>query len=315
MKSPGSVVTIAGGVGAAKFLRGLASTRGTAAANDAAVVNVADDFVLHGLSISPDLDTCMYTLAGEVNPQTGWGRVGESWAVMDELEALGGETWFRLGDRDLAVHLFRSQRLAAGASLTEVTGELCEALDVSIALFPITDDPIETRIVVPDVGEIGFQDYFVRRQHAVKVDSVTFAGIADATASSVALSKIAETDIVVIAPSNPLVSIAPVLEVPGVTEALAGRRPRNVAISPIVGGKALKGPAAAMMQSLGHEVSALGVAQMYKHLISAMVIDNADAHLAGAIEKLGLRCVVTDTVMASVDIAGALASTTISALD
>ncbi len=315
MISPGSVVTIAGGVGAAKFLRGLVSTRGDAAANDAAVVNVADDFVLHGLSISPDLDTCMYTLAGEVNPQTGWGRVGETWAVMDELEALGGETWFRLGDRDLAVHLFRSQRLAAGVSLTEVTGELCAALDVAIALFPITDDPIETRIVVPDVGEIGFQDYFVRRQHAVQVDSVTFAGIADATASSVALSKIAEADIVVIAPSNPLVSIAPVLEVPGVTDALIKRRARNVAISPIVGGKALKGPAAAMMQSLGHEVSALGVAQMYKHLISAIVIDNADAHLEGAIEMLGLRCVVTDTVMASVDIAGTLASTTIRALD
>ena len=315
MSKTSSIVTIAGGVGAAKFLRGLVAARGEQAAHDAAIVNVADDFHLHGLAISPDLDTCMYTLAGDVNPQTGWGRVGETWTVMDELAALGGDTWFRLGDRDLAVHLYRTQRRSHGASLTEITAELCRSLGVGIQLLPVTDDPIETRVVVEGEGEIGFQDYFVGRQHSVAVESLRFAGADTAAPTPETLDAIGTATTVIIAPSNPLVSVGPVLAVPGVRDALVARRERTAAVSPIVGGKALKGPADRMLRELGHEASAVGVARMYRDIASVLVIDHADAALATDIEALGMRCVVTDTIMATVDVAAELATTTINSLD
>lgn len=305
------VVTIAGGVGAAKFLRGLVAHRGPAAASDIAIVNVADDFVLHGLSISPDLDTCTYTLAGDVNPETGWGRRGESWRVMDELEQLGGQTWFRLGDRDLALHLYRTQRRSEGASLTEITAEITAALQVPTRLLPVTNDVIETRVVVEGDGEIGFQDYFVGRQHGVAVEALRFDGADEASPGPEVIEALAVASTVIVAPSNPLVSVGPVLAVPGVREALAARRERNVAISPIVGGAALKGPADRMLRELGHEASALGVAHMYRDIVGTLIIDDVDADSAPAIEALGMRCVVTDTIMADLDIATQLAKTTL----
>ena len=311
--SAAPVVTIAGGVGAAKFLRGLVAARGGAAASDVAVVNVADDFVLHGLSISPDLDTCTYTLAGDVNPETGWGRRGETWTVMDELAELGGETWFRLGDRDLAVHLYRTHRRGQGATLTEITAELTAAIGVPTRLLPVSDDPIETRVVVADEGEIGFQDYFVGRQHGVVVEELRFAGAERAVPGPEILSTIASADAVVIAPSNPLVSVGPVLAVPGVRSAIVDRREQTVAVSPIVGGAALKGPADRMLRELGHEASVVGVARLYRDLAATLVIDDADAALAADVEAAGMRCVVTNTIMSDVEVTTALARTCLDA--
>ncbi len=311
--SAAPVVTIAGGVGAAKFLRGLVAARGDAAASDVAVVNVADDFVLHGLSISPDLDTCTYTLAGDVNPETGWGRRGETWTVMDELAELGGETWFRLGDRDLAVHLYRTHRRGQGATLTEITAELTAAIGVPTRLLPVSDDPIETRVVVADEGEIGFQDYFVGRQHGVVVEELRFAGAEHAAPGPEILSTIASAEAVMIAPSNPLVSVGPVLAVPGVRPAIVDRREQTVAVSPIVGGAALKGPADRMLRELGHEASVVGVARLYRDLAATLVIDDADAALAADVEAAGMRCVVTNTIMSDVEVTAALARTCLDA--
>jgi len=304
-QSSEEIVTIAGGVGAAKFLRGLIEVRDPASC--IAVVNIADDFVLHGLKISPDLDTVTYTLSDEVNPETGWGRKDESWVAMAELERLGGETWFGLGDRDLATHLYRTQRLGNGAQLSDVTSEICSALGISVTVLPVTNNAVATKIVLLDGSEIDFQDYFVARRHDVELSGVRFAGANTATPAPGVLDSIATAPRIVIAPSNPIVSIGPVLAVPGIGEALAARRDVVTAISPIIGGKALKGPAGRMMGELGHEVSAVGVAKLYSSFVSTLVIDNADAELASAVEATGMRCVVTDTIMSNVGRASELA--------
>ena len=311
--SAAPVVTIAGGVGAAKFLRGLVVARGELAATDIAIVNVADDFVLHGLSISPDLDTCTYTLADDVNPETGWGRRGESWRVMDELATLGGQTWFRLGDRDLAVHLYRTHRRSEGATLTEITAELTASIGVPTRLLPVTDDPIETRVVVADEGEIGFQDYFVGRQHGVVVEELRFRGADAAVPGPEVLGAIAGAETVVVAPSNPLVSVGPVLAVPGVRDALVARRDKVVAVSPIVGGAALKGPADRMLRELGHEASVVGVARLYADIAGTLVVDDADAELADAVRAAGMECVVTNTIMSDVATTATLATEVLAA--
>lgn len=303
--TPPRVCALAGGVGAAKMLRGL--IRVVDPSTVTAIVNTADDIVLHGLHVSPDLDTITYTLAEAVNPETGWGLVGETWEAMTALERYNGETWFRLGDRDLATHLYRTQRLHEGAGLCEVTAEITAAWDLRLRLLPVTEDRLETRVTVEGEGEIGFQEYFVGRRHNVTVTDVRFAGAEVATPGPGVLDAIASADALLVCPSNPIVSIGPSLAVPGVREAWTARRAVSVAVSPIVGGVALKGPADRMLRELGHDASVVGVARLYRHFASVLVIDEADADLAGAVEDAGMRCVVTPTVMRSADDAAALA--------
>ena len=305
-------VVIAGGVGAAKFLRGLVQV--VEPRSVTAVVNVADDFRLHGLAISPDLDTVTYTVSDQVNPETGWGRVGESWRVMEELDRYGGETWFSLGDLDLALHLFRTQRLSEGATLREISSEVAAAWKLGLDLLPVSNDPIATKLEV-DGSDIDFQDYFVARKHDVAITAVRFEGIENAAPAPGVLDAINTADTIVLAPSNPIVSIGPVISVPGVRDALAARRERVVAMSPIVGGAALKGPAARMLTELGHDASAVGVARLYRDLASVLVIDDADADLAAAVAAEGMRPFVTDTIMSDPERAADIARTTLGAVD
>jgi LPPG:FO 2-phospho-L-lactate transferase len=272
------------------------------------VVNTGDDTELHGLHISPDLDTVTYTLAGLNDDERGWGIAVETWNVMDNLDRLGGETWFRLGDQDLATHLYRTQRLSAGATLTQVTAEITGSLGVSVRLLPMSDDPVRTRLTLVDGPEVSFQEYFVGRRHAVAVESIRFVGAEAARPGPDVLGAIADAEVVVVCPSNPIVSIGPVLAVPGVADALAARRPEVVAVSPIVAGAALKGPADRLMVELGHEPSVVGVARVYADFVGTLVVDDVDAASADAIEACGVRCVVAPTVMHSPDHAAALAS-------
>ena len=300
------IVALAGGVGAARLLRGL--VRVVAPADVTAVVNTGDDVVLHGLHVSPDLDTVTYTLAEAVNDETGWGLAGETWTVMDALERFGVETWFRLGDRDLATHLYRTTRLAAGAPLSSVTAEIARGWGLEVRLLPMTDDRVETRVTVEGT-EIGFQDYFVRRRHSVAVERIRFAGAEQARPAPGVVDALGTADVVVVCPSNPLLSIAPLLAVPGLRDAVEARRSHTVAVSPIVGGVALKGPADRLLTELGHEASVVGVARLYASLAATLVIDEADATLAGAVEDAGMRCVVAPAVMHDPAAAAALAKT------
>ena len=317
--STAAIVTIAGGVGAARFLRGL--IRAVPSGSCAAVVNVADDVVLHGLAISPDLDTVVYTVAGEIDPERGWGLRDETWQAMATVRRYGGIGWFNLGDRDLGTHLYRTQRLLDGASLSTVTAEIATAWDLDLQVLPVSDDRIETRVTLrdgddetPAGGEVNFQEYFVKRRHGVAVSGVRFVGVETAHPAPGVLDAIAGAATIVIAPSNPIVSIGPVLAVPGVRDAIAARRERTVAISPIVGGAALKGPADRMLVELGHESSVVGVARLYRDLAAVLVVDEADRHLAPAVEAAGMRCVVTDTIMRDPEVAADLARTTLATI-
>ncbi|MEQ8840623.1 MAG: 2-phospho-L-lactate transferase [Acidimicrobiales bacterium] len=296
---------LAGGVGAARYLRGALEAFDPSLVTG--IVNVGDDVVLHGLRISPDLDTCTYTLAGAIDPERGWGLVDESWQAMRELGRYGGENWFSLGDRDLGTHLYRTDRLAAGATLTEVTAEITAAWDLTCRLLPVTDDPMETRVTLADGREVGFQEYFVGLQHDVPVQAVRFAGADEARPTADTLAAISSATTLVIAPSNPIVSIGPVLAVPGVAEAVRARRGRNVAVSPIIGGKALKGPADRMLRELGEESTVVGVARRYRDLASTLVIDETDADLADQVEAAGMRALVMPTIMSEPGVAQALA--------
>jgi LPPG:FO 2-phospho-L-lactate transferase len=299
------IAALAGGVGAARFLRGLLEV--VPAADVTAVVNTGDDVVLHGLHISPDVDTVVYTLAGAVNPETGWGLTGETWAAMDALERYGGLTWFRLGDRDLATHLFRAQRLAEGSRLGEVTGEIAAAWGLQLRVLPMSDDRVETRLDVVGEGEVGFQEYFVHRHHDVAVKAVRYEGASTAQPGPGVLDALRAAERVIVCPSNPVLSIGPILAVPGVEEAVADRREDVVAVSPIVAGAALKGPADRLLVELGHEASVVGVARLYARIAGTLVVDEADAHLADAVEAEGVRCIVAPTVMHGVPEAAALA--------
>lgn len=272
-----------------------------------AIVNTGDDIELHGLHISPDIDTVIYTVAEAIDPERGWGLAGESWRAMETLARYGGEAWFNLGDRDLGTHLFRTQRLRAGAALSAVCDELARAWGLTMRVLPVTDDPLRTFVTVPGMGEIGFQQYFVQHHHDVPVASVRFDGADVASPAPGVLEALSEASCVVIAPSNPIVSIGPLLAVPGIRSAVIARRDHTVAVSPIVAGAALKGPADRMLRELGHDVSVVGVARLYAPLASTLVIDSADAALAPAVEAEGMRCAVTRTVMATVDDAVALA--------
>jgi LPPG:FO 2-phospho-L-lactate transferase len=285
-----------------------------------AIVNVGDDMILHGLFISPDLDTVTYTLAGMDNRETGWGVAGESWAVMDELKRLGGEDWFRLGDRDLATHLFRTGRLAAGQPLSAVTAALCERRGIAVRMIPVTDDPLRTRVTLAaqsDLGpagtEVGFQDYFVRLGHDVPVRSVRFDGAAAARPAPGVMDALERAELILVCPSNPVVSIGPLLAVPAVEHALSARRPDVVAVSPIVAGAALKGPADRMLRELGTEASVVGVARLYASWVGTLVVDEADAAHAAAVEAEGVRCVVAPTVMSSPERAADLAKVVLDA--
>ena len=307
------ITTVAGGVGAARMLVGLALAFDPA--DLVAVVNTADDLELHGLHISPDLDTVIYTLAGAIDTDTGWGLEGETWQAMEALDRYGGVTWFGLGDKDLATHLYRTHRLRQGARLHEVTAEIAAAWQLGLRILPMSDERVQTRVTLVDEGEVSFQEYFVERGHNVAVEAVRFDGAGAAAAAPGVLAAIAEASTIVIAPSNPIVSIAPVLAVPGVRAALEEGRGRSVAVSPIVGGVALKGPADRLMRELGHEASVVGVARLYQTIASTLVIDHADAHLAAEVEACGLTCVVTDTVMRTPEVATALARTVVASSD
>lgn len=301
-----SVAVLCGGVGAARFLRGLIDVVDPASVT--AIVNVADDAELHGLHVSPDIDTVVYTLADAIDPDRGWGLAGETWQAMDGLGRYGNPTWFNLGDRDLATHIVRTERLRAGQSLSQVTAHEATSWGLGCRVLPVSDDPVRTMVTVDDGTEIGFQEYFVGRHHDVAVRAVRFDGAGDAEPAPGVLDALSSAGTVVVAPSNPIVSVGPVLSVPGVREAVTARRDRTVAISPIVGGAALKGPADRMLRELGHESSVVGVARLYAPLAGTLVIDTADADLADDVEAEGLACLVTDTVMASPARAAGLAA-------
>lgn len=290
------IVELAGGVGGAKLAHGLAAL---AAERLVVVVNTADDLVRHGLDVWPDHDTVAYTLAGLDDRERGWGLADETWTVMGALERLGEPAWFRLGDRDIATHLVRTERLRAGDRPTEVAAALGRALGIRARILPMSDEPVRT-VVTTDEGDLAFQDYFVRRRHEPAVRAVRFDGIETARPTPEVLAAIADAAAIVVAPSNPIVSIAPILALPGLRGAITAARGRGtpvVAVSGIVAGAALKGPADRMLASLGHEVAALGVARLYDDLLDAFVIDDADRALAPAIEALGIRAVVGDTIM------------------
>jgi LPPG:FO 2-phospho-L-lactate transferase len=314
------ITVLCGGVGAARFLAGAVQVVDPASIT--AVVNTADDDVLNGLAISPDLDTVVYTLAGAIDGERGWGLAGETWNAMDALERYAAVrpassraaiTWFRLGDRDLATHLYRTARKAEGATLTEITAEIAVAWGVAVRVLPMTEDQVSTRLVLADGSELSFQDYFVRLRHDVAVSAVRI-DTTRAAPTSVVLGAIDEAATVILAPSNPLVSIQPVRALRGIDDALRRRRETVVAVSPIVAGKALKGPADRLLRELGHEPTVAGVARLYAPIAAALVIDPADERLAGAVEAAGMRPVITPAVMSSPAAAANLAEATLAAV-
>ncbi len=292
------ILALSGGVGGAKLALGLA--QGLSPEQLTIVANTADDFEHLGLAISPDLDTVMYTLADLSNKELGWGLAGESWNAMDALATLGGDTWFRLGDRDLATHLARSQLLKAGQSLSEVTAHLCRQLGVTHPLLPMTDDRVRTRVKTAD-GELAFQEYFVREQCAPAVTGFYFDGLAQAAPNPALMQLLADDSLaaIVICPSNPFVSVEPLLGLPGVRAAMKACPAPVIAVSPIVGVIAIKGPAAKMMAELEMPSSALSVAQYYGDLLDGFVLDRSDAELEPAITELGLPVLTSQTIMKS----------------
>ncbi len=285
---------LAGGVGGAKLAAGLQAA--LSPGDLSVVVNTADDFDLWGLRVCPDLDTVMYTLAGLANPETGWGVADESFAALAMISAYGEDAWFKLGDRDLATHILRTQRLGAGMRLTEVTAGLAAALGVQSVLLPMCDEPVSTALKTR-AGWLDFQEYFVRRGQRDEVWGVELRGIEDAHVPAEVSDVISEAQAIVFCPSNPVVSIEPILAVPKMRELLANSPAPKVAVSPIVGGRALKGPADKMLRSLGYEASAAGVARMYAGLVDAMVVDQIDGGEEDAISGLGMDVLVTGTVM------------------
>ena len=310
------LATLAGGVGAARFLSGL--VRAVPPSEVVAIVNTADDEEFHGLHVSPDLDSVTYTLAGASNVAQGWGLEGETYATLDALTRFGVPTWFRLGDKDLATHIFRSERMRSGATLSQVTDEIARAWGLDLRLIPMTDDRVRTLITVrrPDGhdDEIAMQQWFVGERSESPVVAVRFDGAAAARPAPGVLEALRTADTIVICPSNPVISIGPILAVPGLREALEARRAHVVAISPIVGGAPVKGPADRLMAPLGIEVSCVGIARAYAPFCDALVIDAVDAHLAAEVEKAGVRAIVTDTMMRSPEIATELARCTLAAV-
>ena len=310
------IAALAGGVGAARFLRGL--VRVVDPASVTVVVNTADDDRFHGLAVSPDLDTVTYTLAGVEHPEQGWGLAGETFTAMDALDRYGADTWFRLGDHDLATHLYRTRRLDEGATLTEVTAEITAAWGVVPRVIPMSDDRVATRVTVrrPD-GEIevlAMQEWFVRERANPPVVAVEFAGASTARPGPDVLSALERAETILVCPSNPVISIGPILAVPGVRDALIRRRERVVGVSPIIAGAPVRGPADRLMDPLGIEVSCVGVARAYAEFCGTLVIDSGDAARAADVEAAGMRVVVADTLMSDARVAAALAQHTLDAV-
>jgi len=309
------LTALAGGVGAARFLRGLVAV--VAPEQVTAVVNTGDDDVFHGLHVSPDLDSVTYTLANADNTETGWGLEGETFHAIDALERYGRPTWFRLGDRDLATHLYRTERLRAGAPLSTVTGEIAAAWGLGSRLLPMTDDRVATRITAETaagVEELAMQDWFVRRRAEPPVVAVRFDGAPESHPAPGVIEALERAETILVCPSNPVISIGPILAVPGIRDVLVARRDRVVGVSPIIGGRPVRGPADRLMAPLGIEVSCVGVAQAYRDFCSTLVIDAADAEHAVAVESLGVRAAVADTLMRDARVAAALARETLAAV-
>jgi LPPG:FO 2-phospho-L-lactate transferase len=307
------LTVLAGGVGAARFLRGLREV--VSPADVTAVVNVGDDLTLHGLRICPDLDSITYWLGGVVHPEQQWGRADETTVVADELARFGVPTWFTLGDRDLATHLYRTARLSEGAALSTVTEEIRRAFGLDVRLLPVTDDAVATRILTVDGRDLHFQEYWVRERAAPEVAGVRLAGAERATPAPGVLEAIGAADAVLLAPSNPVVSIGTILAVPGVGEAVRRTAAPVVGVSPILGGKVVRGMAHRLLPAVGAEVSAAGVAAHYGDLLDAWVVDRADAGAVATVEASGVRCVATDTLMDDLGVAAALARTCLELAD
>ena len=305
------IAVLAGGVGAAKFLRGLIDVIDPASIT--VIGNTADDEEFLGLHVSPDLDTVVYTLADAVDPETGWGIANDTYTALEQAAQLGQETWFKLGDKDLATHLLRTRLLHSGSTLSQATQAVADAFGVTCRLLPMTDDRVRT-IVTTDDGDISFQEYFVRRRQQDEVKALRFEGSEQAQPAPGVLDAIRSASGIIIAPSNPLVSIGPILAVPGIRDALVDTDAKVAAVSPIIGGRALKGPADRMLESLGHESSATGVAKLYADVLDVLVLDEEDRALAPEIEALGITPVVTNTIMRDAASRQALAEVTLESI-
>ncbi len=299
-------------MGAAKFIRGL--VRRIDPERLAVVVNTGDDETFYGLHVSPDIDTVTYTLAGVVSRAHGWGLDGESFNVLRALARFYGEPWFALGDRDLATHLYRTDRMRHGAPLSRVTAEIATAFAVKSAIIPMSDDRVRTFVKLRGQRAVPFQEYFVRGRARGAVEKIELRGIASARPNPAGLRAIAKSAAVILAPSNPFVSLGPILKLTGVRAALRRVKRRVAAISPIVGGKTIKGPADKMLRGLGMEVSPLGVARLYRDIAGLFVLDNADRRYLEPIERLGMRAMATDTIMSTPERAAALAEVVLRAL-
>jgi len=300
------IAVLAGGVGGARFVQAL--TEVVRPSDMTVIANVGDDLEVHGLHVSPDLDTLLYTLGGLGDEERGWGRADETWNARDTIERLGGETWFQLGDRDLGLHLVRTDALRRGEPLSAVTERITRAVGLQLALLPATDDRLRTRIRTP-AGEFEFQEWFVARGHADRVDQVVYDGAAEAKPAPGVLEALEASELIAIAPSNPFVSIGPILAVDEIRALVERRRERVVAVSPLIGGRAVKGPAEAMFASLAGGTGAAQVTDCYKGLIGALVIDEADADDAAAVAERGVRPLVTRTLMSEPDARAELVET------
>jgi LPPG:FO 2-phospho-L-lactate transferase len=300
-------------VGAAKFIRGL--VRRIDPARLTVVVNTGDDETFYGLHVSPDIDTVTYTLAGVVNRAQGWGLEGETFNVLPALERFYGKPWFGLGDRDLATHLYRTERMRQGVSLSRITAEIAAAFAVESKIVPMSDDRVRTFVKLRGRRAIPFQEYFVRGRARGVVEKIELRGIADARPAPAVLDAIRKSAAVILAPSNPFVSIGPILQLKGVREALRRVKLRVAAVSPIVGGKAIKGPADKLLRGFGMEVSPLGVARLYRDIVGLLVLDHADRSYIEPIERLGMRAIATDTIMTTPERAAALAKVVLQGLE
>ncbi len=309
---PGKVVVLAGGVGAARFLDGLAGV--IPAAEITVIGNTGDDLEVHGLSVSPDLDTVTYTLAGVVDPAQGWGVAGDTFECLDHLERFGSDTWFRLGDRDLATHIYRTSLLRSGLPLSDVTLRISRSLGVRSRIIPMSNDRVRTWVETGQ-GRLDFQTYFVKRQARDQVNGVEFVGAETAQPAPDVIEEIRAAKAVIVAPSNPIISIGPILAIPGIREALRETKAAVSAVSPIVAGRALKGPAIRVMEGLGMEASALSVAELYRDFADFFVLDQQDRTLSDRVEALGMKPVTTNTVMASAVLKKELARTTLRAME
>jgi LPPG:FO 2-phospho-L-lactate transferase len=298
------VTLLAGGTGGTKLAHGFELIG--AQVELAVIANVGDDTEVHGLHVSPDVDALLYTLSGLVDVERGWGVRDDTLSAHAMFERLGEPTWFTIGDGDLATHVLRTRLLREGASLTDAVGAMATALGISARILPASDDRLRTRVET-DAGELDFQEYFVRLRQEPAVTAVRLDGLAEARPTDAVLASIADAGLIVIGPSNPLVSIGPILELAGVREAMSAAQAPKVAVSPIVAGRALKGPADRMLTSMGHEATALGVARLYAGLVDRFVVDRADAHLRPEIEGLGMAVDVLPTVMRTDDDRRALA--------